>query len=897
MNFSSFWGKAHPFEGSPHPFHPLVWHSLDVAACADVILERLPFLTKNLLVRLGADEAELRLFIVRMAALHDIGKFSQGFQLKCPVLFPQFLSKPTFTPSGDHTAIGMRLMEKELAFLRGDLAPNVDAFAWPYLCAAVAGHHGRPVIASTQMPQEIGFDSIEAAKSFVAAILALFSGPGLSSPVGEERAAHFSWQLAGIMNLADWLGSNQSQFAYHPPGGSLEDYWRDIAVPRAIRSFETAGLVPRSISPLMGYRALTGEAYDPSPLQRHAEEMELSGGPNFFLVEDMTGAGKTEAALVLAHKLMKEGNGDGIFVALPTMATANSMYDRLSRLYRRLFAADEIPSLALAHGAARLHDGFQDSILEVGAEEQNYSRASRADDDVTASAACAAWIAADRRRTFFADVGVGTIDQAFLAVLPIKFAALRQLGLSRRVLILDEIHAYQAYESEELKTLIRFHAAAGGSIVALSATLPEKTKDKLIEAWCHGLGIRATRATWQDNYPLCTVIDNVGQVRCVPVAPRRDLPRTVEAERLTSVDSALDAIASAASAGACVAWVRNTVDDALTAAEALRQRGFFPIVFHSRFAMVDRLAIEAKIVKLFGRGSQSKERHGQIVVSTQVIEQSLDVDFDLLISDLAPIDLLIQRAGRLWRHQRAQRPVAVPRILVLSPEPLATAGENWIRAFLPGTSFVYENHALLWKTAAVLFTEGKIQSPSRIRPLVESVYAKNGLDQAPPGLHRRREQAEGKERGDAAIANMNLLTLRTGYTSSEIWGADISTPTRLGDERTVFRLARFQNGNLVPWAGEIAEAMTPREVERLWALSEVSLRSNLANGRGEYPQDIEQAACAVDAVWRAKGEQAILLPIIGTLDRICYLGSISSKSCGRREFEYSSKDGVVVRFL
>lgn len=862
MSFSKFWGKAQPAEGSASLFHPLVWHSLDVAACAEVLLERLPSLKRNLMERFDAREAELRLFVVRMAALHDIGKFSVGFQLKCPEFFPACLARPTFNLSGDHTAIGLRLLEKEFSFLRGSLASNIDPFAWPYLCGAVAGHHGRPVVASSQMPDEIGLGAIEAAREFVMAILDLFRGDGLSSEIGEESAATFSWQFAGIINLADWLGSNQSVFQYHPPGSSLDDYWKHIAMPRAIRSFEIAGLAPCVVSSITGYRALTLKEYEPSPLQRHAETLKLSSdGPSFFLVEDMTGAGKTEAALILAHRLMTEGRGDGIFVALPTMATANAMYSRLASVYRRLFSMSETPSLALSHGAAKLHDGFRESILDVGGNERAYSISSNADDDVTASAACAAWIAADRRRTFFADVGVGTIDQAFLAVLPIKFAALRLLGLSRRVLIVDEVHAYHAYESEELKALIRFHAAAGGSIIALSATLPEKAKDKLIEAWCQGLGIRPTRVQWRENYPLCTMIDGGGQVDCTPVAARSDLPRTVDVERLTSVDAAIDAIASAANSGACVAWVRNTVDDALTVATALRERGFSPIVFHSRFAMVDRLAIEAKIVKLFGRDSENEERRGRIVISTQVIEQSLDVDFDLLISDLAPIDLLIQRAGRLWRHQRGTRPEKVPRLLVLSPEPVTDAGENWIRAFLPGTSFVYENHALLWKTASVLFSEGKIQSPARIRPLVEAVYSKDGLDHAPKGLHRRREQAEGKEKGDAAIAQMNLLKLRDGYESSEIWSSDIRTPTRLGDERTIFRLATFQNGKFKPWAGEIDEKMEPREVERLWALSEVAVRSSLAGGRGQYPKEIERAASVVEAVWRGKGELAVLLPI------------------------------------
>lgn len=916
-NTLSFWGKARPGASDSVNWHPLAWHSLDVAACADVLMDIFPRLVDDLCALSHGAEIEARRLIVLMAALHDIGKFSIGFQAKCAKLYPAALGVGDRRFSGDHTSIGLRLLTDELAALREHLAPGIDRFAWGRLCGAIAGHHGRPVGSSGLLSTEIGLEAIAAARHFSTSMLDLLPGPVFSGEIGDGAMRLLSWQIAGVMNLADWIGSNQAVFHYERPEMRPVDYWAKIALPRAQQAVALAGIERPAISREHGYHVLTRLDRVPSPLQRHSETLSLpDGGPCFFLVEDLTGAGKTEAALILAHRLMQTGRGDGIFVALPTQATANAMYQRLAVVYRRMFSPDAKPSLALSHGAARLHEGFQESILDVGRFENAYGPGFD-DDDMTASAACAAWIAADSRRAFFADVGVGTIDQAFLSVLPVKFAALRMLGLSKRILLLDEIHAYGAYENEELQTLIRFHAARGGSIVALSATLPERTKDKLIAAWNDGRqqfnnvvsttrsepgrrskGLqspRTERHAWKPDYPLCSFVDGGGAVSSVAISPRPDLPRSVAVCRLSTEEQAVEAILNAADAGACVAWVRNTVDDVIATDAILRARGRDPIVFHARFAMIDRQAIETEVVARFGVESTPDKRRGQIVIASQVIEQSLDIDFDLLVSDLAPIDLLIQRAGRLWRHKRPVRPLDQPRLLVLSPEPAADAGHDWLHSALPGTSYVYGNHALLWRTAAVLFEEGAIVSPGRVRPLVEAVYAQDALDAAPSGLGRRRNVAEGKEGAEASVAKMNVLKLMDGYTSSSIWSPEVRTPTRLGDERTVFRLARWQDRTLEPWAGRIDQGMSPREVERLWALSEVSVRANRASGRGIYPAEIERAASAIENTWRERGEQAVLLPIVKDHYSQDSCGVVVSKGCICTDLTYATGRGLTIK--
>lgn len=863
QDFLQFWGKAQPTNNDTQAWHPLAWHSLDVAACAEILLNEIFHSVGNKFgVLSGSNESAASLLLVRLAALHDIGKFSIGFQFKAPQHFPNCLDRGNKTPNGDHTAIGLYLLQSEFSDIKAKMAPGIDTYAWNVLVGAVAGHHGRPVGASNLSHDEIGCTAIEAARTFANKVLTAISGDPFPGTLTDKQVKPFSYLLAGFINLADWIGSNQSHFHYEKSDMPLIEYWENFARKRARKALANAGLAFSTTSRQGGFHALTGQIErSPSPLQRHAETLELpSDGPCFFIVEDLTGAGKTEAALILAHRLMLSGRADGLFVALPTMATANAMYARLADTYRRLFTLDASPSLALSHGAARLHDDFQDSILDVGnTKEQPYGHGG--DDDVPASASCATWIGQDRRRAFFAHVGVGTIDQAFLSVLPVKFAALRMLGLSRRVLILDEIHSYEAYENEELKRLIQFHAAQGGSVIALSATLPETTKDGLVAAWRNGLRIRHKTVEWPVDYPLCTMVDGEGEVRPNKVETRVDLPRTVTVERLPDETAAIEAVLAAAETGACVAWIRNTVDEVLAAQTLLDTHGMKARVFHARFAMYDRQKIETAVVDTFGYSSTPEQRRGQIIVASQVIEQSLDLDFDLIVSDLAPIDLLIQRAGRLWRHKREGRPLSAPRLLVVSPEPIADAKADWLSVPMRGTSYVYRDHARMWQTAKVLFAASAIVSPSNVRHLVEQVYGTDALASVPTGLQRRHLEAEGSASAGRSTAQLNLLKLCDGYAEHASWAPEVYTPTRLGEERTIFRLACWKDSALQPWAGDITVGLSPREEERLWALSEVAIRRGRASGRGNYVEEVERAATRLETAWNEKGG-AVVLPLL-----------------------------------
>jgi CRISPR-associated endonuclease/helicase Cas3 len=416
-----------------------------------------------------------------------------------------------------------------------------------------------------------------------------------------------------------------------------------------------------------------------------------------------------------------------------------------------------------------------------------------------------------------AHVGVGTIDQALLAVLPVRHATLRLQGLKSKVLVVDEAHAFDPYMRRELVELLRFHAALGGSAILLSATLPKATRQMLVDAFRDGLGAAKLPLICQD-YPLATVVGTGSTIVEQHCGVRTGLGRKVAITRLPDVDSALQRITQAASAGAAIAWIRNTVDDALTAAALLRAHGLEPLVFHARFALCDRLDVETEVLLRFGRDSAGAQRRC-VLVATQVIEQSLDLDFDLLCTDLAPLDRLIQRAGRLWRHARTERPLPRSEMLVISPEPVDAPEMNWIKDLLPGTAAVYRDPALLWRSARAIFGSGVLATPEDMRPLIEVVADIVADGAVPPALAAAAALATGKDMSAAAIARQNVLKLNDGYRpDAGAWEPDTYTPTRLEDQpRVTLRLALQREGRLVPYA------RTTGDIRRAGSLSEVTV--------------------------------------------------------------------------
>ena len=827
-----------------------MFHSLDVAAVGEALLAGGRGPGSGLPRLLGLPPNDAFPLVCFFLSLHDIGKFAKKFQAKAPGLYPDCFGDDPAELSAhyDHGAGGLRLFDAAAEAFT--LSSRAGVRAWRPLISAVTGHHGRPPEPGFDrglagLRSDFGRAGIDAAQDFIRQVHELFDVPSHLWAVDRMRAGRASHALAGLAVLADWIGSNQDWFPYREPNQDLVTYWCD-ARKRAARAVAAAGVLPARVRNHLEYDDLIASGTVPSPMQEWARTVELPTGPVLFLIEDETGSGKTEAALMLSHRLMKSRRADGLYVALPTMATANAMFDRLADACRHLFSAEDRPSIALAHGARDMHEGFRAAMTRGGRVEAPYSDVDRPEggSETTASAACAAWIADDRRRAFLADTGAGTIDQALLAVLPNRYQSLRLLGLIRRVLILDEVHAYDAYMQREMERLLEFQAGLGGSAMLLSATLPRRIRRRLTDAFAKGLGGEVQDADLGMDYPMATVCAASGR-HFAKIAGQSGRARTLPVRFLRSIDEALCEVERAVGAGKAVLYIRNTVDDVLDAHATLTERGLAPHLFHARYALIDRLEIEKRVVKRFGKYGMPPERAGRVLIATQVVEQSLDLDFDALITDLAPIDLLIQRAGRLWRHHRPERK-GRPKLLVVGPEPVADADEEWFGRTFPRAAYVYKDHARLWLTARVLEDATKIESPGGLRALVESVYGEDAEASIPNDLKGNFFDAEGRAGADRGLATVSALAFAKGYVrDGGAWESDVRTPTRLDEgPRVTLRLARVRDGCIEPYA----RAAAPDEVWRAWRLSEVSVSAHRIGGEA-VPPDCAEAVRAAKAYW------------------------------------------------
>lgn len=838
-SYFRYWGKARSDDETGPAYHLLPFHCLDVAAVGWILLNPEKALCIRMAAQIGVEPGWLRDFFVFCLALHDIGKFSRAFQGLKTDLSPDLVkANPRMSYTERHDTLGFRLWQENLSVQFEKLSScKMD---WlkkikPWM-EVVTGHHGMPPKKSGSRIQNFfEKEDEEAACYFVHNIYILFLSEFDHSVLFDKDLKKplkiISWQLAGIAVMADWLGSNQEHFKYCNKPKKLVDYWNNHALPSAEKAIQFMPVKPKT-SLFQGINNLFPFIKQPTPLQEYAINEPLNNKPQLFILEDVTGAGKTEAALILTHRLLSAGLADGLYVALPTMATANAMYQRLGKVYRWFYESSDSPSLILAHGARELSNSFRKSVSlpENQAEDLNYTNSyNEREQELSATAYCHAWLADSRKKALLADVGVGTLDQALLAVLPARHQSLRLLGLGRKVLLVDEVHAYDSYMQKLLDALLEMHARQGGSVILLSATLPQTMRKNLIEAFHRGLGDDASEIC-SDAYPLATHSLVEGEPE-KHIDTREEVKRTVTVKQLDTEDAVIEQIQQAANKGQSVCWIRNTVKAARESHRTLAQCEWMNKnhlhLFHSRFAMVDRQQIEEETLNRFGEKSIHADRKGQALIATQVVEQSLDLDFDVLITDLAPIDLIIQRAGRLRRHIRDVQGNRIrglnikdqrgaPVLYLFAPDAKEDADENWLKAQQKGTQAVYPHLGQLWLTAKLLIGKGKFIMPDDARNLIEGVYSNEAEYAIPEKLLDVSMDAVGENMMKQSMANLNALKLNKGYTrSSGDWDEESRIPTRLTEQETFsVALARLHQGKLQPYA---------KTAHHKWAMSVVKI--------------------------------------------------------------------------
>ncbi|MDQ5767362.1 CRISPR-associated helicase/endonuclease Cas3 [Thiothrix subterranea] len=739
-----YWGKAKPgLDEAEAQWHLLPFHSLDVAAVASVWWDESPAIQHSFMQHGGKlSTKQMKAWVIFFIALHDYGKFDIRFQRKAsrvwealqPNLAKNVARMPTIEACKgyDHGSAGLYWFEQdrveedsasELDWMLHivDLVNVVDDAqqTWMAWIKPVTGHHGFVYALDHPTPERSLHSTVDkpiaqqdktARLAWLDELERLFLKPvGLSL---QDTPPTPSPLLAGFCSVADWLGSRSDEvnFCYKAdPVDDLRDYFDQKCREDAQRVLVLAGINGKA-KPFLGVQALLKRDYQPRQLQTLVDDLPVT--PGLTIVEAPTGSGKTEMALAYAWRLLAANHADSIVFAMPTQATANAMLQRLEKIATTLF--EDKPNLILAHGHARFNDNFL-KLKQIGKTVQ---------ENEEAWVQCNEWLGQSRKRIFLGQIGICTVDQVLVSVLPVKHRFVRGFGVGRSVLIVDEVHAYDAYMYGLLEAVLKAQHEVGGSSILLSATLPQSLKNQLLATSGKAIETAQTHAP----YPLISWSD--GKANHAFTLPDNEQPplRQVQVECHESEDLLPDAalrqrIIDAAEQGAQVAIICNLVDVAQQLARDLQKLTALPVdIFHARYCLHDRQKKEDTVLKHYG--AEGKRASGRILVATQVIEQSLDVDFDWLITQLCPVDLLFQRMGRLHRHERS-RPTGFEsaRCTVLLP-----MGNDY------GThGLIYRNTRVMWRTAQKLQTcpDQIIDFPAAYRDWIEPIYSEEAWGTEP----------------------------------------------------------------------------------------------------------------------------------------------------------------------
>ena len=638
-----------------------------------------------------------------LAALHDVGKITIGFQAKCP----QWLTATDIPPCSrgdialsvsDHALVSQVLLQN---------LPNSAALRlWS---VAVGAHHGRPKGKSARSSgPEVLQEWAESYRMGLLEELCAAFGPLPTIPPDDRLKPYHSdlWLLAGLITVADWIGSNEIWFS--PEKESPADATRQQARV-ALRQIGWPGGKLRLTGFAAAFATGPDVAFNPNPLQQAVADAARI--PGVIVVEGPMGCGKTEAALFAAQQLIASGRHQGIYFALPTQVTSNRIHLRVERFLRNTLA--DKAAFRLAHGNAWLEDDF-DLRVSPAFERWEAKDGEKPSDHIREARS---WFAS-AKQALLAPYGVGTIDQALQGVVAVKHFFVRRFALAGKVVILDEIHSYDIYTGTLITALIRELVNLRCSVIILSATLTVDRRRELLQA----AGIRET--TSPTSYPLVTSGSSGAEAH--HVSPAWSSHRTVTLRPAVIPDEeVIDELITRAESGQHVLWIRNTVIEAQQSfravAGSVRQGSLRLGLLHSRFPFKHRDEHEKDWLEHLGR-NRPASGPGSILIATQVVEQSVDIDLDFIVSDLAPTDMLLQRMGRLWRHDRPHRHAAKPEFWIRLPEISPESDAMALKKSLGRSTWVYAPYVLL-RTSAVWRQKSEITLPADIRPVLEATYA------------------------------------------------------------------------------------------------------------------------------------------------------------------------------
>ncbi len=759
------WAKKDPFKSLEH-------HAIDVGQMCKTLLER--GFGGRIAIQLTElfEDPDAPDTICLFAALHDLGK--------CHPYFQNEESDRRYRHEAGTQEILEKLMADEPGFNKKVCLPLIQTLRLHHqkgrceLDALIIPSNRRPRWWAEQ--QRLLYDGMKA----------IFS-PDLAAI---SRCRHLDAACVlvwGLVILSDWLASGQAAFQEINEELDGPEY---AAVSRsaADRAIDAAKLTDAALPPDGNFAAVwPGFGASLRPVQAASEALardwRAENAPGLILIEAPMGEGKTEAAVYLATRLMHTLDRSGFYMALPTAATSNSMFFRM----REFLAAHGASAPRLMHA--------QSWLVEEGLDGGDGE--------------AKAWLT-PRKRTMLAQYAVGTVDQAMLSVMSVRSGVLRLVGLSAKVLILDEIHAYDAYMREIIERLLSWCAALGVPVILLSATLPPALRSRFVAAYSGVPG--DSRA---EGYPSVTCVrrgEQPVQIR-VPGSAMGGRVRVESRSLLGRNEEIADFALELTEGGGCAGIVMNTVRDAQEVFQRVREQAGEDVVcllFHARFPLEERLAIEEKCIRWFGKRGERPRK--AILVATQTVEQSIDIDLDVLVTALCPVDLLLQRIGRMWRHAETRRPASItePRAFVLMPEGDALDGPQ-LAVYAP---------VILRRTRALLRGLEAIDLPGDIPSMVERVY-----DESPDPSDAQAFREWSDWRAGEAIGRSNAgVFVYARPSADKFFARNIDlTVVGDGDDDQIVRGARTRDGdNSLPVAilpsGSIRDLERPAAEEAAMAL-------------------------------------------------------------------------------
>ena len=547
------------------------------------------------------------------------------------------------------------------------------------------------------------------------------------------------------------------------------------------------------------------------PVQREAVRLaQTMPSPGLMIIEANMGEGKTEAALLSAEVLAGRFGCGGVYYGLPTQTTANAMFHRTLGWIGRLPAPEQgtLGSVFLSHGKREQNEEYfnlTERTSAANAFEMHNGEYIVDDEDRTGGdgasngfepsieAVVNSWLSG-RKRGNLSDFVLGTIDQILMMSLQCKHLVLRHLAFAGKVVILDEVHSNTAYMNVYLETTLSWLGAYGAPVIMLSATLPQARREAFLEAYRRGAAARtdaqhepeqslmdfltarksviqtesSSRRQSSDTgseavrrcgkvldtrYPLISYVSGGEEPRSIAPKPS-GRESSVLVQRIADDDETLvQLLRDKLATGGCAVVVRDTVQRAQHTYDVLKKAfgdAMDVSLDHARYMACDRAAIDTRLMERFGKDSTPATRQG-IVVATQVVEQSLDVDFDLMVTDIAPVDLILQRAGRLHRHCRGEGECN-------RPEPLRQA-QLYISGmescdieqppvFAKSIESVYERFFLMRTAALMGLCDNEpvtLRLPQDIPQLVQGVYDVD-RDCCPDAWRPNEQDARGELR-------------------------------------------------------------------------------------------------------------------------------------------------------